>query len=174
MNRQEKERTVKELKSAFESAEGAFAVNYRGLAVDSLTELRKKLRGEHGALRIAKLTLLRRALEGDAARGDLISVLQDQVAIVFSGGEAPATAKVLCEFSKSTGKLEVLGGLYKGSLLAKNDVERFASLPSHDVLLAQVLWLMNSPARKLAFVINVSIKRLLIVLQRVAAQKKEA
>ena len=172
MNRQEKKHTIDQLKDKFEASKAAFAVNYRGLSVCSLTSLRKQLRAENGVMQVAKITLLKRALSESPAHEPLSSVLEDQVALVFSKGEPPAVAKVLEEFSKEFEQLKVLGGVYDAGLLSAQDVKVFSSLPSREVLLARLLAQLNAPASRMVFALNGVMLKLLFVLKKIGEQKQ--
>lgn len=171
MNRQEKEQTVKALRQEFDNAEASFVIDYKGLNVSQITDLRRRLRKNNGQLQVAKITLIKRALENSDVTS-LASILENQVAVVFAQKEPPTVAKVLSEFSKEYDQVKILGGSFESSLLTREEVELFASLPSREVLLAKLCGTLQAPITALAYVLNAHLQKLLLVLKSIEEQKK--
>lgn len=159
MNRQEKQNVIESIKNDFEQSSSSFLVGYRGLTVAQLTELRKKLREKGGTFHVAKITLIKRAIDAVPQVEGLRSYLGDQIALVFSKNEAPVIAKVLADFSKEFEQLKLVSGTFESSVLDAEAIKRIANLPSREVLLAQVCGTLKAPISKLAFILNVLAER---------------
>ncbi len=173
MNRQQKESVVSQLRKEFSHSEAAFLVGYRGLTVHQLERLRGDLRQKGGTFKITKARLMKLAVEGLDGQQDLTPFFKNQVGLVFSTQETPAIAKVLNDFAKEHQALELVVGCLDKKVLQKNDVIRIASLPSREVLLAQVAGTLNAPISGLASVLNILIVRLLWTLKQVEEQKNQ-
>lgn len=172
MNRQQKESVVSQLRESFSHSEAAFLIEYRGLTVRQLERLRGDLRQKGGSFKITKARLMKLAVDGMDGQQDLTPFFKDQVGIVFATKETPTVAKVLNDFAKQHEALKLIVGCFDKKILQKNDVIRIASLPSREVLLAQVAGTMNAPISNLASVLNLMIVRLVWVLKQVEDQKK--
>ncbi len=174
MNRQEKEHIVEALKSDFATNQTSFLVGYKGLDVAQVTSLRKELRDKGGTFKVAKVSLIKRAVHGLPSVEGLIPFLKDQVGIVFVDQEAPAVAKVLCNFSKQNQKLSVLAGRMDTTILSKDSVIVLASLPSREILLAKVCGALNSPIVGLVGTLHSMLVKLLLVLKAIEQKKSES
>ena len=172
MNRQEKASLVEALRKDFTQSEASFLVNYKGLTVDQMQSLRSKLREKGGSVKVAKARLMKRAVDGVSGVQDLAPHFKDQIALVFASEESPAVAKVLHDFSKLNESLELLMGYFESRVLDKNTVERIASLPSKEVLLAQLCGSLNAPLGNFSRTLNLLIIRLLFVLKQVGEKKQ--
>lgn len=173
MNRQQKESVVSQLREEFSQNEAAFLVGYRGLTVRQLEKLRGDLREKGGTFKITKARLMKLAVDGLDGQQDLSPFFRHQVGLVFARQEAPGIAKVLSDFAKAHEGLQLVVGCLDNRILQKNDVIRIASLPSREVLLAQVAGTLNAPISNLASVLNVLIVRLLWTLKQVEEQKQQ-
>lgn len=162
MNRDQKTLVVKELHGQMASCSAAYLVGYRGLSVGQMQKLRKNLRAEGGSLVVAKARLMKLAVDGVTGTEDLLPYLKEQIAVVFAEKEPLAVAKVLKNFSKEHEALNLMVGYLEHKVLDSATVHRIASLPSREVLLAQ-----------LAAVLNTIIVKLLWTLNEVAKQKEE-
>ena len=151
LNRNEKEAVVAEVQELTAKAQTLVMAEYRGVAVGSMTELRVKAREQDVTLRVFKNTLVRRAVAGTP-----FEVVSDQLVgpLIYAFSEdAVAAAKVLADFAKTNPALAVKLGVYDGKALDENGVKELASIPSKEVLLAQLLGLMQSPVSGLARVL---------------------
>lgn len=165
MNRQQKESVVTLFNKDFSASKGVFFVDYCGLSVVEMQQLRKQLREKGGSLKVTKMRLVKRALEGVADFKDLSAYCKSQVGVVFAHDEAevPAVAKTLNEFAKEHNSLGLVVGCMDAGILDKAGIIRIASLPSKDVLLAQLCGVLQAP-----------LMQLLLVLEEVKKQKQEA
>jgi large subunit ribosomal protein L10 len=147
-------------------------VGYKGMTVAQLHDLRVQLRPQGGKLQVAKARLMKKALEEVAGTHDMDGYLKDQIGLVFVTGEAPAVAKVLCNYAKENSALSLIAGRVDAHVFDKNGVEQFATIPSIDVLRAQICGAIKAPMSRLAQVLHTSVSRVVCVINEV--QKKQA
>lgn len=172
MNRQQKEILVGALKKSFDSSIANYVVGCQGLSVNAMRELRSRLR-KHGAqVKVAKMRLVKRALIDNQELQGVVPFLCEQRGVVFVSHESTAVAKTLCDFAKEYERLQLVAGYVDREMLDIKGIEYLASLPSREVLLAQVLGTMQAPMRQCAVLLHLMLVRLAVVLQQIA-QKKE-
>ena len=160
LNRSEKEAVINEVTSLAAKAQTLVMAEYRGITVAAMDQLRVKARSSGVSLSVLKNTLARRAVAGSP-----FEVAGDQMTgpLIYGFSEdAVAAAKVVAEFAKTNDKLVIRGGVYGGKVLDENGVKQLASIPSKEVLLAQLCGLLKSP-----------ISRTAVVLGALAAKKSE-
>jgi large subunit ribosomal protein L10 len=149
-----KQQIVEELKGLLGEAEMALVLDYKGLTIKEMTDLRTRLQGSNGVCKVTKNTLMRRAIDGDSAWSDLDSLLTGTNAFVLVKGDVGGAVKALQSFQKDTKKSDVKGGLFEGKLLSPSDIQAIGDLPSKEVLMAQIAGAINGLATKLAVGIN--------------------
>jgi len=151
LNRSEKEAVIHDVTDLAAKAQTLVIAEYRGITVADMTKLRTTARSNGVTLSVLKNTLARRAVTGSA-----FEVMSDQMTgpLIYSFSEdAVAAAKVVAEFAKTNDKLVIRAGAYGGKVLDVNGVKQLASIPSKEVLLAQLLGLMQSPISRTARVL---------------------
>ena len=148
LNLNDKKAVVAEISAKVASAQTIVVAEYRGIQVSHLTQLRAKARAEGVYLRVLKNTLARRAVEGTAFSG--LAAEMTGPLIYSISDDAVAAAKVLQDFAKTNDKLVIKAGNFAGKSLDKAAVASLASIPSRDVLLAQLLGLMQAPVSAFA------------------------
>ena len=151
LNRSEKEAVISDVTTLAAKAQTLVIAEYRGITVADMTKLRNNARSAGVSLSVLKNTLARRAVAGSA-----FEVVADQMSgplIYAFSVDAVAAAKVVAEFSKTNDKLAIRAGAYGGKVLDVNGVKQLASIPSKEVLLAQLLGLMQSPISRTARVL---------------------
>jgi len=151
LNRSEKEAVISEVTSLAAKAQTLVIAEYRGITVADMTKLRTTARDNGVTLSVLKNTLARRAVAGSG-----FEVVSDQMTgpLIYSFSvDAVAAAKVVSEFAKTNDKLVIRGGAFAGKALDVNGVKQLASIPSKEVLLAQLLGLMQSPISRTARVL---------------------
>ena len=151
LNRSEKEAVISEVTSLAAKAQTLVIAEYRGITVADMTKLRTTARDSGVTLSVLKNTLARRAVAGSG-----FEVMSDQMTgpLIYSFSvDAVAAAKVVSDFAKTNDKLVIRGGAYGGKALDVNGVKQLASIPSKEVLLAQLLGLMQSPISRTARVL---------------------
>ena len=149
-----KQQIVEELKGLLGEAEMALVLDFKGLTIKEMTDLRTRLQASNGVCKVTKNTLMRRAIDGDSAWSDLDSLLTGTNAFVLVKGDVGGAVKALQSFQKDSKKSEVKGGLFEGKLLSADDIKAIGDLPSKEVLMAQIAGAINGLATKLAVGIN--------------------
>jgi len=173
MNRQQKEAVVSGIKDMFSQADGSFLVQYKGLSVSQMQDLRSKLRQEDGLLKVTKARLMKLAVSDFESAENFKGDLKDQVGLIFAMKETPAIAKKIVDFSKENEALKIISGLFESKVLTKDQVESLASIPSREVLLAQLVGTLQAPVAGFASTLNMLLVKLVYVLGEVARQKGE-
>jgi large subunit ribosomal protein L10 len=151
LNRSEKEAVISDVTGLAAKAQTLVIAEYRGITVADMTKLRNNARSAGVSLSVLKNTLARRAVAGSA-----FEIVSDQMTgpLIYGFSEdAVAAAKVVAEFAKTNDKLVIRAGAYGGKALDVNGVKQLASIPSKEVLLAQLLGLMQSPISRTARVL---------------------
>lgn len=148
-----KKQVVEQIKEKFDRAVSAVFIDYRGLTVSEVTELRNKYREAGIEYKVLKNTLINRAIEGKGI-DELKEHLEGPTAVAFSYDDEVAPAKITYDFIKSVNKMEIKCGVINNAFTGKDDVIVLASLPSRDELLAKVVGSMNSPILNLVYTIN--------------------
>jgi large subunit ribosomal protein L10 len=152
LSRAQKEAQVAELKEKFSRATCLYLVDYRGLDVESVNKLRRRVRKEgNGAYeyRVLKNAVLRRAAEGsDYAR--IAEQFVGPTAVALSFGDPAALAKILDQFAEEHQAFSLKGGVVDGALLGRAEIAKLATLPSLDELRGRIVGLLLAPASKLA------------------------
>jgi large subunit ribosomal protein L10 len=152
LNRSEKEAVVTDVTGLAAKAQTLVMAEYRGITVADMTRLRSTARSSGVSLSVLKNTLARRAVAGSG-----FAVVSDQMTgpLIYGFSEdAVAAAKVVAEFAKTNDKLVIRGGAYGGKALDAEGVKQLASIPTKEVLLAQLLGLMQSPISRTARVLS--------------------
>jgi large subunit ribosomal protein L10 len=149
-----KQQIIEELKGLLGEAEMALVLDYKGLSIKEMSDLRTRLQANSGICKVTKNTLMRRAIDGNSAWSELDSLLTGTNAFVLISGDVSGAVKAIQAFQKDTKKSDVKGGLFEGKLLSQNDIKALGELPSKEVLIAQIAGAINAVATKLAVGIN--------------------
>ena len=149
-----KQQIVDELKGLLGEAEMALVLDFKGLSIKEMSDLRIRLQASKGVCKVTKNTLMRRAIDGNTAWSNLDSLLTGSNAFVLVKGDVGGAVKAVQSFQKDTKKSEVKGGLFEGKLLSEKDIKAIGDLPSKEVLMAQIAGAINAVATKLAVGIN--------------------
>ncbi|WP_114572181.1 50S ribosomal protein L10 [Exiguobacterium flavidum] len=144
---------VTEIAEKMQASVGTIIVDYRGLTVEEVTELRKQLRDAGVEFKVYKNGLLRRAAAQNGLEG-LDEVFTGPTAVAFSNEDVVAPAKILNTFSKDHKALELKGGIIEGKVSSLEDVKALAELPSREGLLSMLLSVLQAPIRGLAVATN--------------------
>lgn len=164
---EQKKTVVQDLKEKFAKTAFAVVTDYKGLSVAEVTELRKRLNKIQAEFKIAKNTLIKRAIK-DTNLAELEKLLEGPSALLLSYGEPVASAKTFVEFTKETEKGQVKGGLLDGKLLTKEEIRTLASLPSREVLYSQLAGLLVANVQGIASILNRIICDVAILCEEVA------
>jgi len=167
---QAKSKIVEEIKEKISSSQSMILVDYRGLDVEELTELRKKYREAGVDYKVYKNTMMRFAFK-DLGLEEFNEYLRGPSAVAFGLEDPVAAAKVTSDFAKTNEKLEIKAGIVDGVIIDENGVKNLAALPPKEVLVAQVLAGMNTPIQGFANVLQGTVRSLAIVLNAIAEEK---
>ncbi len=143
LNKIDKQAVVAEVSSVLAQAQTMVLAEYRGVAVDELTQLRDKARTQRVVLRVLKNTLARRAV-----KNTLFAPLAEQMTgpLMYSISEDPvAAAKVVNDFAKNNDKFVIRAGINEGKLMDLSSIQALASIPSRQELLAKLIGVMLAP-----------------------------
>lgn len=152
--REQKDAMIVELKETLSQASLTIIIDYQGLSVAEITDLRRRLRKSGTTCTVAKNTLMGIAVEGDEKWQPLQKILKGSSAFLFVKEDIGSAIKAYQEFQKASKKSEIRGGVMEGKLLSDAEVKALADLPSKEQLIAQIAGAINGVATKLAVAIN--------------------
>lgn len=154
MKKHQKQAAIESLETSFAGSQAAFLVNYQGMSVSQLKALRFALDDKGGSLKVAKNRLARLALKDVSGCQALESLLKGQLAYVFAQNEITSVAKVLTDFAKQNQSLKVVAACSDSKIYDAKSVAVLGSLPSREVLLAQLCGVLNAPVILFALAIK--------------------
>jgi large subunit ribosomal protein L10 len=161
ITRADKEQEIKLITEKFGKAKGAFIVDFKGIKVEQVTNLRKKLNAADSEMKVVRNTLAKRAFKDHPVIEKAFSTsMKGTNAIVFSYGEVNATAKTLADFAKDVEVLQIKSGVMDGEALDDAKIKFLATLPGKDQLRAMFLATLLAPATTLARCLNVYAEKL--------------
>ncbi|NES84289.1 MAG: 50S ribosomal protein L10 [Moorea sp. SIO2B7] len=171
--REDKKEVVANLKESLNESQLAFVIDYKGLSVAEITDLRNRLRPVGGSCKITKNTLMRIAVEGDENWQPMQEFLKDSSAFLLVKEEVGAAVKAYKEFQKATKKTELRGGVMEGRALTKDEVEAIGDLPSKEQLIAQIAGGINALTTKIAVGIKEVPSSLARSIQAISEKEEE-
>lgn len=144
---------VDDVTEKFKAASSVVIVDYRGLTVEEVTNLRKQLRDANVEMKVIKNSILSRAAKAAGLEG-LDEVFTGPTAVAFSNEDVVAPAKIMDEFAKDAKALEIKGGVIEGKVASMEEITALAKLPSRDGLLSMLLSVLQAPVRNVAYAVK--------------------
>ena len=144
MNRDQKAAAIAEIAAHIDESHAIFAVDYRGISVPQVADLRSKLREADATFKVVKNSLTERAAD-DAGTATLKDYLTGPTALTFVRGDAATAAKAIADYARATQLLPFKGGLMDGAVLDVDQIRALSRLPSREVLYGQLVGVVASP-----------------------------
>lgn len=167
-----KQQVVTEIKEAIQNSKSISIVEYRGLNVSDLTELRSKFRAEGVNYKVYKNTMVNIALKELGYEG-YEEYLKGPNGFVFSNEDMVAGPRIAVNFSKDKNNLVIKAGIIDGQVVDAEGVKALAKLPTREVLIAQVLGGLNAPIQGFANVLQGTIRSLVYALNAVKEKQEQ-
>ena len=170
-NKARKQQDLDQLTEAFKNAQAAMLVGFQKMTVAKDQELRNQLREAGVSYEVVKNTLARRASEGTALE-PASEHFKGVTAVALSNGDPVGLSKAISKFPKANPDIFTFkAGIVEGKVVALNEVEAIASLPSKEELISKVMFLINCQAQRLVTVISAVPRNLAIVVKQIGEQK---
>lgn len=152
-NLENKKNVVQQIKEKFDAANSAVVVNYRGLNVGEVTDLRSQFRAQGVDYKVYKNNLVKLAIK-DSDYEALDKDLVGPNAIAFGMEDAVAPAKIIKDFSKKNPKLELKSGVVEGVYYDLDKIRELADLPSKEVLIGRFMGSIKSPVSNFVYLLS--------------------
>jgi len=165
---------VEEIRNIFESSGSIIFTDHSGLKAENTFSIRESLAQVNAILKIIKNTLAIRAVSQVYADTDFTEVLKGPTSLIVCGGNVVPVAKIIKNLTREFETLKIKAGILEGKLYGSDLVDRLASLPSKEVLLAQLLGLLQNTMVRFVTVLNRIPQSLAVVLNAVKQQKEQA
>ncbi len=172
LTRNDKEQILADYEGGFAKAQHVFLVDYQGITVPQVTELRNRVRQGGGEYVVVKNTIALRAIDSQALE-QLKDHFVGPTAAVFSLTDPVAVAKALTDYAKDVPAIKLKAGLVEGRAIGADQIKDIASLPSREALIAKLLYLLQSPVTRFARVLAAVPQSFVMVLDQVRIKKEE-
>jgi len=172
LTREQKRTQADALAETFGGVHTVFLLENHGLKVTEVTELRRQVREIGGVYKVVKNSIVRLGIQGTDKEG-LTEFLYGPKVLAWTSDDSVQLAKVIKDFIKTHPKLSFHEAYLEGDILSPEMAEKVAELPSRDELIAKLLYLLQSPMRRLAVALNSPIQKLASVLHQIAEKQEE-
>jgi len=172
LSKETKQEVINQINERLKSNPSVFVLEFKGLTVKELENVRKDLRQTNSELKIVKNTLLKKAAE-DTDAGQLSNLFVGSTAIAFCDEDSAATAKVFVKSAKEYELLNIKGGLLEGKVVSVDEIEKISELPSRVELIAQFMGLLNSPMSNFLYSLQNMQTKFLYALEALKEKKEK-
>jgi large subunit ribosomal protein L10 len=168
ISRAKKESILKDLNEQLEKARMVVFVNFHGLSTTASRGLRKLMKAGSAKYLVAKKTLIKKALEKFKFSGAMPN-LEGEVGLIFAEAEKEIVnlAKNLAKFIKEHKELSVLGGIMEKHFIKSTTVVDLSLIPTREILLAKLVYMLNSPLRRLVGSLNGNLRKFVIIISQI-------
>jgi large subunit ribosomal protein L10 len=170
VNREQKATAIAEIATHIDESQAIFAVDYRGISVAQVAELRAKLREADASFKVVKNSLTERAAD-EVGASELKPFLRVPTALTFVRGDAALAAKAVADYARATQLLPFKGGLMDGSEVDADQIRAISRLPSREVLYGQLVGMVASPLNGLVRTLSALVSGLAVALGQVQEKK---
>jgi len=169
--KEQKSQEISALTQEIGDASNAFLIDFKGITVPQVTELRKQVRETKSGYIVVKNTLALIALKNSPIVA-MREHFSGPTAIAFNANDAVALAKALTKFAKDVPAVQFKGAMLNGQVVPAEQIQAIASLPSREELISKLLFILQSPIRGLATVLQANIRNLTVVIDQIGKQKQ--
>lgn len=170
--KEQKSQEVSELVGRIGKASNAFLIDFKGITVPQVTELRKQIRETNSGYVVVKNTLALIALK-DSPIVAMKEQFTGPTAIAYNATDAVVLAKALTRFAKDVPAVRFKGAMLDGQIVPTEQIQAIANLPSREVVISKLLYVLQSPMRGLATVLQANIRNLAVVIDQIGKQRSE-
>jgi large subunit ribosomal protein L10 len=172
MNKTQKAEAVESLNRVFQDSQGVILLDFKGISVPDITQLRDKIRETGSEYRVIKNTLAIRAAE-DTPVAELREFFVGPTAVAYTSADSVGLAKVLRDFVKDSGGMTLKAAVLEGQAISIDQVEALADLPSREELISKLMFLAKAPVSQLAAALQSPLRNLALLLKQLGERKEQ-
>lgn len=172
MEKGEKREFIEKLREELKDVDSIFLCDFKGLTVESDTQLRKQMRESGATYKVIKNTILKLAFK-DTDFSQLDTVLVGNTAIAYNPENVVGLSKLIFDFNKENEKFVFKQGVVQGQLVELAQLEKLAKMPSKEVLVSKLMYMMNYPIQGFATALAGVIRNFAVVVDQIKKQKEQ-